>query len=153
MKNKLISSYLQAGKSEAPSPNDGHHKGKIPDEFTKCYYCNIETDSVQNFYGKKACNTCMARYHRYNGVDVNANAERRKFRFLYGALNEKSICPHCQEKGTVYMKNIEKKTGISGTKLAGAFLTLGWSLLLTGLSERTRITEAHCVYCNSTWHF
>lgn len=71
----------------------------------------------------------------------------------YGTHQPAFICPHCQEKGKVLTKSIKKKVGISGAKATGAILTGGVSLLATGLSRKDAVTEAHCVNCNSTWHF
>jgi hypothetical protein len=71
----------------------------------------------------------------------------------HGALREQMICPHCQTKGRVLTKLIQKKAGISGGKATGALLTGGVSLLATGLSRKEALTEAHCLNCSSTWHF
>ena len=46
-----------------------------------------------------------------------------------------------------------RKMGISGAKATGALLTGGLSLLFTGLSREEEFTQAHCLTCNSTWHF
>ena len=62
-------------------------------------------------------------------------------------------CPHCDVKGYVRTKRIKRKAGISGAKATGAILTLGTSLLFTGLSRKEEVTEAHCGKCGSTWHF
>lgn len=71
----------------------------------------------------------------------------------YGTPQPAFVCPHCQEKGKVLTKAIKKKAGISGTKATGAILTGGVSLFATGLSRKEAVTEAHCVNCDSTWHF
>ena len=71
----------------------------------------------------------------------------------HGALSEHMICPHCQTKGRVLTKPIQRKAGISGGKATGAILTGGVSLLATGLSRKEALTEAHCLNCSSTWHF
>lgn len=63
------------------------------------------------------------------------------------------ICPHCQTKGTVTTKPTVRKVGISGGKAVGAIMTLGWSMLATGLSRKEHLTEAHCSNCGSVWHF
>jgi len=73
--------------------------------------------------------------------------------FLYGKLNDKVVCPQCQEKGYVHTKEVKQKAGISGGKVTGALLTGGLSILATGLSRKVNVTEAHCTSCNSTWHF
>lgn len=68
-------------------------------------------------------------------------------------LTPELICPHCQTRGSVYTKEVKQKKGISGGKAVGAVLTLGWSILATGLSRKERLTEAHCQNCGSTWTF
>jgi hypothetical protein len=72
---------------------------------------------------------------------------------LYGILNPEIICPHCQIKGFVFVKNEKQKKGISGAKATGAILTGGLSILATGLSRKEMTTKAYCKNCNSTWHF
>jgi hypothetical protein len=63
------------------------------------------------------------------------------------------VCPHCQTKGSVITKTVKRKKGISGTKAFGAILTLGWSMLATGLSRKEQETEARCMACGATWHY
>jgi hypothetical protein len=71
----------------------------------------------------------------------------------HGPLNPALICPHCQEKGKVSVKSVERNKGIHGTKAAGAALTAGLSLLLIGLSRKEQMTQAYCSNCQSTWEF
>ena len=63
------------------------------------------------------------------------------------------VCPHCQTKGSVETSAAKKKRGVSGAKATGAVLTLGWSLLATGLARKEKVTKAHCTACGSTWHY
>lgn len=58
------------------------------------------------------------------------------------------ICPFCQTKGTVTTKN---KNDTSGVKATGAVLTLGMSVMLTGLHKHSTRIEAHCSQCKTTW--
>lgn len=67
--------------------------------------------------------------------------------------DSKLVCPHCQSRGSVTTKTVKRKKGVSGAKATGAILTLGWSLLATGLSRTEQETEAHCMSCGATWHF
>ena len=71
----------------------------------------------------------------------------------WGIENPALICPHCQTKGQVRTKHVERKAGISGAKATGALLTGGLSLLATGLSRKQGCTQAHCGKCSSTWDF
>ena len=71
----------------------------------------------------------------------------------WGNVNPEMICPQCQTKGHVSTLPTKRKKGISGAKATGAVLTLGWSLLATGLSRKEQVTQAHCGNCNSTWDF
>lgn len=73
--------------------------------------------------------------------------------FKYGKLNDKLVCPHCQQKGHVRTKGITKSKGISGGKATAALLTGGISLVATGLSQIEKHTQANCSNCNSTWQF
>lgn len=71
----------------------------------------------------------------------------------WGKRNHEYICPHCQIKGDVYTKSVNRKKGVSGAKATGAVLTGGLSLLATGLSRKEGLTQAHCCNCDSTWDF
>lgn len=72
---------------------------------------------------------------------------------LWGERNAAITCPQCQKRGYVWTMQAKRKKGISGGKATGALLTLGVSLVLTGLSRKESVTQAHCTYCNSTWEF
>jgi hypothetical protein len=67
-------------------------------------------------------------------------------------LNPAMVCPHCQTAGKVRTRTVKVKGGISGGKATGAILTAGISLLGTGLSKKTKVTEATCGNCRMTWH-
>jgi hypothetical protein len=71
----------------------------------------------------------------------------------WGSLNEQLICPHCQNKGFTHTKHVDRKKGVSGGKATAALLTLGFSMLATGLSRKEGCTQAHCIKCNSTWDY
>jgi hypothetical protein len=65
----------------------------------------------------------------------------------------KIICPHCQERGSVWTRRVKVKKGISGGKVMGGLFTGGISLLATGLSKKEKVTEAHCSSCKQTWYY
>ncbi len=71
----------------------------------------------------------------------------------WGIQNTTLVCPHCQTKGQVRTMPTKRKRGISGAKATGALLTGGTSLLVTGLSRKEGVTQAHCDHCGSTWDF
>ena len=71
----------------------------------------------------------------------------------WGNINPALICPHCQTKGFVRTVPVKRKKGISGAKATGALLTLGVSMLATGLSRKETVTQAYCENCRSTWDF
>ena len=70
---------------------------------------------------------------------------------IWGSLNSKLFCPHCQTSGLVRTMPVKRKKGISGAKATGALLTGGFSILATGLSRKELATQSHCGNCNSTW--
>jgi hypothetical protein len=82
-----------------------------------------------------------------------ANAKAAGETKKWGNANQAIICPQCQTKGHVRTLPTKRKAGISGAKATGAVLTLGWSLLATGLSRKQQVTHAHCDNCGSTWDF
>jgi hypothetical protein len=65
------------------------------------------------------------------------------------------ICPHCQTTGQVETRPSKVKTGIGGGKVIAAALTLGVSAITPGigLSNKQKVTQAHCRRCNATWNF
>jgi hypothetical protein len=89
--------------------------------------------------------------------DEVAQSRQREYDFHmlleYGYVNSQLFCPHCQSKGHVRAKPVVQKVGISGGKATAAVLTLGASMLATGLSRKQSFTQAHCDNCNSTWLF
>jgi hypothetical protein len=70
-----------------------------------------------------------------------------------GPVSPNYICPHCQTKGFVRTIPVKRKKGVSGAKVTGAILTMGVSMLATGLSRKEGLTQAHCGNCDSTWDF
>jgi hypothetical protein len=81
--------------------------------------------------------------------------ERKEFdrQRLLGPIRPQIVCAHCQTKGMVRTKGIERDAGISGKKASAAALTGGISILATGLSRKERVTQAHCDNCGSTWTY
>ena len=79
--------------------------------------------------------------------------EDKKILEKWGTISPMYICPHCQTKGSVRTIPVKRKKGVSGAKATGALLTLGFSMLATGLSRKETMTQAHCENCNSTWDF
>ena len=71
----------------------------------------------------------------------------------FGSINPMMVCPHCQTKGKIHAKQIEKKHGISGTKAGAAVVTGGLSILVAGLSNKDKVTVAHCDECQNSWAF
>lgn len=64
---------------------------------------------------------------------------------------DRIICPLCQTKGSVNRKQVLRNQGVSGTKLAVAFITGGLSLFIIGLSRYEHETEFTCTNCGSSW--
>lgn len=71
----------------------------------------------------------------------------------HGPISPAYICPHCQIKGGVRAIVVKRKKGISGAKATGAVLTMGISILATGLSRKENMTHATCSNCGSIWDF
>jgi len=71
----------------------------------------------------------------------------------WGPKNTAMICPHCQTRGSVRVKSVTRKKGISGGKATAALLTSGVSMLATGLSRKEGATRAHCENCSQEWDF
>ena len=71
----------------------------------------------------------------------------------HGPINPALICPHCQEKGRIRTKPVQRTRGVSGGKATAAILTGGVSMLATGLSRKEQSTQAWCGHYKSTWDF
>jgi hypothetical protein len=71
----------------------------------------------------------------------------------HGKTNAVLVCSHCQATGSVRTKPVNRKTGISGGKIAAAVLLSPLTLLATGISRNEHATQAHCDRCGSTWTF
>jgi len=61
------------------------------------------------------------------------------------------VCPHCQQRGHVTIRLLDRKTGISGGKAAGAVLTGGLSAAATGLSRKELARQLTCGNCKMQW--
>jgi DNA-directed RNA polymerase subunit RPC12/RpoP len=65
--------------------------------------------------------------------------------------NDYIICPYCHLSGFVTTAKGKVKDGLSGGKILAAILTLGFTLLLTGLSRKQDATKLHCGHCGMEW--
>ncbi|MBP1627541.1 MAG: hypothetical protein H6Q00_2016 [Holophagaceae bacterium] len=81
-------------------------------------------------------------------MKLEREAERK-----HGEINQAMICPHCQSKGSVRVKKVIQKKGVSGGKATAAVLTGGASLLVAGLSRKEELSQAHCENCHNGWAF
>lgn len=88
-----------------------------------------------------------------NGSDRTTEYDNGVAELQFGVLNSSMVCPHCQTKGKVRTKHVDKISGISGGKATAAVLTGGVSLIATGLSRKDAVTQAHCEECKNTWTF
>lgn len=71
----------------------------------------------------------------------------------HGPVNPRMVCPHCQQRGCVRTKPVDRKRGVSGGKATAALLTGGVSMLATGLSRKEHVTRAQCTRCGNGWDF
>lgn len=62
------------------------------------------------------------------------------------------ICQHCQKTGSVTVRHVQQKQGVSGGKATSAILTGGVSLFAVGLSKKGWVNELTCSSCGMTWH-
>ena len=100
--------------------------------------CNIDSCSASAVDGSNFCEA--------HGSKAKLSAQKRPVSTL--------VCPHCHVKGKVSTSSVKKSKGISGGKAAGALLTGGLSMFVTGgLSREERLTQAKCGACGSKWIF
>ena len=64
--------------------------------------------------------------------------------YVFGVLNEHLICPHCQTKGLVRVKQTVRTVTSTG-KVGG--------ILKTNTTSKTTavVTQHHCDQCGTTW--
>jgi transcription elongation factor Elf1 len=60
-------------------------------------------------------------------------------------------CPHCGAEKSVTTSKVKRRNGLHGGKVAGALLTGGASMFVTGLSNKEWATHAHCRSCGADW--
>lgn len=80
-------------------------------------------------------------------ADVNFRSQMRKA----GPIVEEVICPYCQERGMVHVREVRKDEGLSGDKMVAGAVTLGVSVLFTGLSVHRKRNQMTCENCGMEW--
>lgn len=149
-----IKSELSMAAYSCPQEGAEYHKSITT---VKC----LECDSIYPVSRSK-CPICSYGNHKYKHeeqveVKIPAPVIEKPPIFYnhteWGQINSAFVCPHCQIKGSVNTKLVKRKKGVSGAKATGALLTGGISLLVTGLSRKEDMTQAHCQNCNCTWEF
>ncbi len=65
--------------------------------------------------------------------------------------NPHMVCKFCNSRGTVKVRDVRRKQGISGGKATGALFTAGISMLATGLSRKQRMKRLTCSKCGMEW--
>lgn len=84
---------------------------------------------------------------------LNAQNEREKIdamspedrnNYFFGPINANLICPHCQTKGMVHVKQVARVATSTG-KVGGILKTDTKSTITTV------VTQHHCDQCSSTW--
>lgn len=63
----------------------------------------------------------------------------------------KIVCQFCQQAGGVTVGRVRRAKRKTFTRLAGAVVTAGGSLPLTGVSKKGTVTQLHCSNCGMTW--
>lgn len=65
---------------------------------------------------------------------------------------QKIVCPHCNTTGSVTVRRLQQKQGVSGGKATSALLTGGVSLVAVGLSKKGWVNQLTCSSCSMVWH-
>ena len=76
--------------------------------------------------------------------EINAMSPGDRSNYLYGHVNAHLICPHCQTKGFVHVKNVTRATTSTGN--VGGILKANTTSTATSV-----VTQHHCEQCSSTW--
>jgi len=142
---KAVVGHEDDGKWVGQSCPDGVCTGHVTSSG-HCSVCGLSVADAKKAEELREKNQRIERQIS-SSPDTIADMER------WGVRNAAILCPHCQKRGHVWAKTVKRKKGISGGKATGALLTGGISIILTGLSRKESVTQAHCAYCNSTWEF
>ena len=75
---------------------------------------------------------------------VNAMTPDERLNYMFGAVNVRLVCPHCQTTGKVRGKNVARQIVSTGT--------VGGILKTNTKSTAVKVvTQHHCDQCGSTW--
>ena len=133
---------------------------EIQEAALKCKHCGEfltdEASSPSTPDSPHRCDECGDTFptnrDRYLHV-VNVHGIPETSAPTLGSGSQNMVCPHCQTRGKVTTKKVKAKRGVSGGKATAAVLTVGVSILATGLSRKEKLTEAKCGSCGAVWHF
>lgn len=79
-------------------------------------------------------------------MSAEERARRREVEKNIGALSPQIICPHCQVKGQVY-----KKLGVDRRENTTDTTNLTAAILSGTKTTVRKVTQLHCVNCDTTW--
>ena len=75
---------------------------------------------------------------------IDAMSPEDRSNYLFGPINANLICPHCQTKSLVHVKQVSRVATSTGK--VGGILKANTKSTVT-----TVVTQHHCDQCNSTW--
>lgn len=75
---------------------------------------------------------------------INSMSPGARSNYIFGPVNDNLICPHCQTKSTVRVKQVARNAVSTGT--VGGILKSNTTSTVT-----TVATQHHCDHCGSTW--
>ena len=75
---------------------------------------------------------------------INAMSPEDRSNYLFGPINANLICPHCQTKSLVHVKQVSRVATSTG-QVGGILKADTKSTIITV------VTQHHCDQCSSTW--
>ena len=76
---------------------------------------------------------------------IDAMSPEDRSNYLFGPINANLICPHCQTKSLVHVKQVSRVATSTG-RVGGIILKANTRSTIT-----TVVTQHHCYQCSSTW--
>lgn len=76
---------------------------------------------------------------------IDAMSPEDRSNYLFGPINANLICPHCQTKSLVHVKQVSRVATSTG-RVGGIILKANMRSTIT-----TVVTQHHCYQCSSTW--
>jgi hypothetical protein len=145
VREPLSPENVSEGTAATPAPTP--HQLPPPSDDLSLRPKKAPTCAVKRCLEPRELNSPFCSEH---GANWNKSSKKTRSPVVPRA-SSKIICPHCQTVGSVKSRRVKVKAGISGGKATAAVMTMGVSVLASGLSRKDKRTEMSCSTCKMKW--